>query len=478
MENIKSILLLPFSGLLLAALICVFILFSGLLGIGAMILFPFILLFFYFVFNHPSNALVITLVFAFMSIGMIRYMPSLPLGLTVDFALALTIVSALFQPNIKIDYSKINNGLMLVTLLWMAYNLAQLINPEARSIAAWFYAVRGTAIYMFMAVPLTLLFAHRNKDLNRFIKIILIFSLFAAIWGLKQYIFGVDAAENRWLNEGSRSTHVLLGHLRIFSFFSDAGQFGAGIAHAGVIAMVLAMGPFKVKYRILLALGGLLFFYLMILSGTRGALIVPIAGALTYLFASKNFKIMLAGLLALGMVFVFLKFSNIGNENFQIRRMRSALDPEDASLNVRFENQMKIASYLSGRPFGGGIGTSGSWGKRFSPGTFLAETPNDSWYVKIWAEMGIVGLLLHLGILFYIGLMALFKIWKIKDRELRQKLLALLSGYVGIAIASYGNPLLGQMPTGIILYMSWSYFFLSQNLDEEITTQKAISNHA
>ncbi|MEX0882289.1 MAG: O-antigen ligase family protein [Cyclobacteriaceae bacterium] len=475
MENIKSTLLLPFTGLLLAVVIGVFILFSGIFGIGAMIMFPFILLFFYFVFIHPANALAITLVFAFISIGMIRYMPSLPLGLTVDFALVLTIFSALFHPKFKIDFSKIKNSLMLVTLIWMAYNLAQLINPEAKSITAWFYAVRGTAIYMFLTVPLTLLFAHSYKDLNRFIKIILIFSLFAAIWGLRQYLFGVDASENRWLNEGSRSTHVLFGNLRIFSFFSDAGQFGAGIAHTSVIATVLALGPFKYKYKILFALGGILFFYLMILSGTRGALIVPIAGILTYLFASKNFKIMLAGLLALGMVFVFLKFSNIGNENYQIRRMRSALDPEDPSLNVRFENQRKFASYLSERPFGGGIGTSGSWGQRFSPGTFLAETPNDSWYVKIWAEMGIVGLVLHLGILAYIGLMALIKIWKIKDEKLRQKLLALLSGYVGIAIASYGNPLLGQMPTGIILYMSWAYFFLSQDLDKEITSQKTIS---
>jgi hypothetical protein len=57
---------------------------------------------------------------------------------------------------------------------------------------------------------------------------------------------------------------------------------------------------------------------------------------------------------------------------------------------------------------------------------------------------------------------------KVKDPRLRQKLLALFAGYVGIAFSSYGNPILGQIPTGIILYMTWAYLFLAQDLDREI----------
>lgn len=363
---------------------------------------------------------------------------------------------------------------MAVTLLWMAYNVAEIFNPEARSVTAWVYAVRGTALYMFLTVPLTLLYANTEKDLNRMIKIIFTLSILASFWGLRQYYIGLDFAENRWLDAGSRSTHVLFGNLRVFSFFSDAGQFGAGIAHSAMIALVLALGPFRVKQRLIFASCALLFFYLMIMSGTRGALMVPVAGSLAYLFASKNFKLMAIGLGALSLVFIFLKFTSIGNENYQIRRLRSALDPNDASLNVRLENKAKFSAYLKNRPFGGGIGTSGFWGQRFSPGTFLAETPNDSWFIKIWAEMGIVGLYLHIGILAFIGLMGLLRIWQVKDPRLRQKLLALFSGYVGIAAASLGNPLLGQMPTGIILYMSWAYLYLAPKLEPNATK---LDNH-
>lgn len=458
----------PLTALALSLVLSVWVVQTGIVGIGLMFVIPFALALVIFMMSHPNKALAAGLVFAFVSIGATRYITNLPLGLSVDFALASTIISALFHTNIKTDFSKLNNSLMLVTLIWMGYNVAEIFNPEARSIAAWVYAVRGTALYMLLTVPLTLLYANKPSDLNRLFIIVFIFSILASFWGLRQFYIGLDAAENRWLDAGSRSTHVLFGNLRVFSFFSDAGQFGAGIAHAGVMAMVLALGPFSFKKKIIFAVMALLFFYLMIMSGTRGALIVPVAGSLAYLFASKNFKLVAFGLLGLALVFSFLKFTTIANQNYQVRRMRSALNPDDPSLNVRYMNQKKFAAYLKTRPFGGGIGTSGSWGQRFSPGTFLAETPNDSWYVKIWAEMGIVGLYLHLAILAYIAGMGLLKIWKVKDPRLRQKLLALFGGYVGIAAASYGNPILGQMPTGIILYMSWAYFFLAEDMDKSL----------
>lgn len=326
---------------------------------------------------------------------------------------------------------------------------------------------------MMLAIPLTLLYANKVADLDRFIKFIIFFSVLASIWGLKQFFLGPDQAETTWLNEGkNRSTHVLFGVLRIFSFFSDAGQFGAGIAQSGVIATVISLGPFSWKTRIIAAICGLLFFFLMILSGTRGALIVPVAGMMSYLFASRNFKLLIAGMLMMGAIFVFLKYTTIGQQFYQVQRMRTALDPNDASLRVRLTNRVIINDYLKDKPFGAGIGTSGSWGQRFTPGTLLAETPNDGWYVRIKAETGVVGLYLHVGILFFIGGVGLYKTMQVKDNKLRQKLLALFAGYVGIAASSYGNPLLGQIPTGIILYMSWAYLFLAQDLDQQIEETK------
>ena len=124
---------------------------------------------------------------------------------------------------------------------------------------------------------------------------------------------------------------------------------------------------------------------------------------------------------------------------------------------------------MASRPFGGGIGSSGNWGQRFTPNTFLANTPTDSWYVMIWAEQGVVGLLLHLGILFYVLIKSSYYImFVIKDDWLKTQLTALTAGMLGIMLASYGNGILGQMPTGIIMYMSFAFMFMGPQFDEQI----------
>ncbi len=437
-------------------------------GIAIPFVIPILAGFAFYIFGHPRRALDMTLISSFLAIGVIRYVGNIPLGLTVDFFLIMTMVVALFHRSVKSDFNKLNTGVMWCAVIWMLYCTAELFNPEAVSRAAWVYAVRGLALYMFLTIPLTLLYANKVQDLNRFIKIIIILSVLAALWGLKQFYFGPDYAETAWLNVGkNRNTHVLFGELRVFSFFSDAGQFGSGIAHSGVIAAVIALGPFSIKTRILSGFCALLFFLLMILSGTRGALIVPVVGMLVYLFASRNFKLLAAGVMVMVAAYAFLQYTTIANDIYQVRRMRTALDPNDASLQVRLVNRAVIKDYLKDKPFGGGIGTSGSWGERFSPGTLLAETPNDGWYVRVRAETGVVGLYLHVGILLYIGLVGLYKSMKIKDEKLRHKLLALLAGYAGIAASSYGNPLLGQIPTGIILYISWAYLFMADDLEKQ-----------
>ncbi|HQQ13227.1 MAG TPA: hypothetical protein PK855_08685, partial [Bacteroidales bacterium] len=57
--------------------------------------------------------------------------------------------------------------------------------------------------------------------------------------------------------------------------------------------------------------------------------------------------------------------------------------------------------------------------------------------------------------------------FRVRSPELRGVLAALMSGFTGIMGASYGNGVLGQMPTGILIYVSWGFIFMSQQLDRE-----------
>jgi hypothetical protein len=362
---------------------------------------------------------------------------------------------------------------MTAVLIWFAYTVFEIVNPEARSFEAWFYAVRGVSLYFVSTIPLALILLYREEDLNKFINIWFGLSLFATFWGMKQMIIGVDAAEQFWLDSGAKATHVLFGKLRVFSFYSDAGQFGAAQAHTGVVAGILAMGPCKTKKRkYFYIFTSLLSLYGMAISGTRGALFVAITGFAIYFLVSNNMKIIIPGIIMGVLAFGILKFTTIGQNNDQVRRMRTALDPNDASLMARLENQQKLKVYLASRPIGGGIGSAGSWGQRFSPGSFLATTPLDSWYVKIWAESGIIGLTIYISmLLFLIGNRFLF-IFKMQDSELKFKLGALFGGFFGVCFASYGNQIFGQFPTGSVIYLSLVFMFLGETFVKKASLKK------
>jgi len=437
--------------------------------IGILIAIPIAIMLLVYIFQHPVNGLWMTVLAAFFAIGLTRYLPG-PLGLSIDFLLVLTILAAVFHLKAKPEVDNLKNMLFVMTIVWFLYCLLQLINPEARSTAAWFYAVRGVGLYMVLTVPLALLYLGKEKYINTFLTLIFACSMLGVLWGMRQYIFGPDNAEWAWLDSGPKSTHLLRGKLRIFSFFSDAGQFGASMGHTLVIAGILFLGPFSNQKKIIFGAIALACLYMLILSGTRGALFVPAFGLLGFVISSRNFKLLMAGLIFMGGTYGFLKYTDIGNDIAEIRRIRTALDPNDASFQVRLANQRKYKEYLKTRPFGGGIGTAGTWGIRFSPGTFLAETPTDSWYVKIWGETGIVGLSLHLTMIISIMFAGIVIIWRLRNEQLRWKIMALHSGFIGIAFASYGNPIFGQLPTGIIIYISWAFLFMSPSFDSKRST--------
>lgn len=183
---------------------------------------------------------------------------------------------------------------------------------------------------------------------------------------------------------------------------------------------------------------------------------------------------MVAGFFLIILIYVFFKFTTIGNNNQQIRRMRTGFDPNDRSLQVRLENQKKLKAYLASKPFGGGIGHAGIKAQRYLPNAFLSNVATDSWYVMIWAEQGIVGLVLHVFILFFIIIKSGYLImFKLKDPEIKLKMSALTAGMFGIMVAAYGNEILGTPPTGILLYISMAIMLNARQFDIDDSKNRA-----
>lgn len=450
LENPKEILLL-FGAIVFIALILAKL---QVVGVGLLFALIFGSVYFYLLFKNPTIGFYTAIGLNFVILGIGRYVQGLPLGFAIDGIMVITFLAIIFSRfRERVDWSPANKDITILAGIWLGYCIFQLVNPEARMIEPWI-AGRGIGFYFFFFVILTFMLIDNNKKLDTFLYVWGAFSLLATFKGTIQMIFGVDYAEQAWLDNGGAETHILFGKLRVFSFFSDAGQFGGNQGYAGVVFIIYSMAK-KGITKIFFLTVGILGLYGMMISGTRGSIAVPFAGFMTFFVLRKNIKILSVGVLFVAIIFVFFKFTMIGNGNDQIRRMRGAFDPNNKSLQVRLDNQKILKGYLASRPFGGGIGHAGDKAQRFLPHAFLSNVATDSWYVLIWAELGVIGLTLHLIILFYVFGKASYKVmFVIRDPITKLKISALIAGMAGVMMASYGNAILGGMPTALLFYAS------------------------
>jgi len=444
--------------------------YMGLKGIGAattILAGPVLLSFGIICFLKPRIALLTSLILSFFISGLTRYLP-FQWGLGIDILLFIALLRILLVDMKSQDKNKFNKDFIIWSLVWMAYVFLQIINPEAQSIQAWFYAMRGNGFYQFMTFLLVVCVISRKEQVEKLLHLLITLSVLGSLWAIKQKYIGLDAVEYDWLwVDGHHDEHVLFGVLRAFSFYSDAGQFGASQAMFTLLCFILALGPWKTKYRLMLFLCAIITFIGFGISGSRGALAIPAFGGIAFLILSKNFKLLTFGLISMFLTLYLLKYTHVAHGVEQVRRMRTALDSDNPSLNARLKNQKTFGNHLRSRPFGGGIGSAGYWGERYSPNTVLAQTPTDSYYVKIWAETGIVGLCLHVLMLgYFIGKGALIS-WSLKTPRVRNVAVALYCSVVGILFASYGNQVYSQMPTGLIMSVFIPIIFLLPNMERK-----------
>ncbi|WP_339660590.1 O-antigen ligase family protein [uncultured Polaribacter sp.] len=441
-------------------------------GVGLLFALIFGSVYFFLLFKNPTIGFYTAIGLNFVILGIGRYVQGLPLGFAIDGIMVITFLAIIFSRfRERVDWSPANKDITILAAIWLGYCIFQIANPEARMIEPWI-AGRGIGFYFFFFLILTFMLIDTNKKLDTFLYVWGTFSLLATLKGTIQMLFGVDYAEQAWLDNGGAETHVLFGKLRVFSFFSDAGQFGGNQGYAGVVFIIYSMAK-KGLTKVFFLTVGILGLYGMMISGTRGSIAVPFAGFMTFFVLRKNVKVLSVGVIFVAIVFVFFKYTLIANGNDQVRRMRSAFDPNEPSLKVRLDNQKILKGYLASRPFGGGIGHAGDKAQRFLPHAFLSNVATDSWYVLIWAELGIIGLTFHLIVLFYVIGKASFKVmFVIRDPITKFKMSALISGMAGIMLASYGNAILGGMPTALLIYASMAIMSNPEIFEEDLNNKK------
>lgn len=466
-HSLKSKLLLPL-GLLAAIGLGWLTAKTGLLVLGLLVVLPLLVAAITLLFYNLRIGFLLLLSHAFLMYFLMRRIPGVPFSYFFEGLMAFMWLGILFHRTMTVDWKLVKNDLVYLALAWFALSLLQILNPAGASLAGYFSEIRTTALNWVLVVPLCFILFNQRRDLDTFLILILGFSLMAAFWGIKQLHIGLDAADQGFLDSGGAITHVLMGKLRVFSMYSDAGQFGASMAHMCLIALILALGPFKIRTKMVLAVTAMILLYGMLISGTRGAMFVLIPGIFVALFLSKKTKILITGGLIAVTVFCGLKFTTLGNGNYHIHRLRTSVNPEDESLNLRFHNQKRLAVIMQAFPFGGGLGIIGYNGHRYNEGHILTTVEPDSYWVKIWAMYGLVGFIIWFGFMLYILGKCAGIVWSIQNEALRYKLLALTSGAAGILFCSYGNEVINVYPSSIVIFLSWVFVFLGPQFDQQL----------
>ena len=436
---------------------------SGITAFAAICILPVLAIFLFLALRHPNALFWYIFSINYFVMGLVRY-GYIPVQVTVVTVLpqVLLIVALIVHP--RKGKNSLGTPMIFAIMLWTFYLIIQVFNETCGlpiSIGNWLTNLNFFSLYFILAYVLISKVINTPENIMRFLRLWAIFSIIATYWAWRQKNIGWDQAEWRWLVSGAMRTHMIGGSIRYFSFFSDAANFGCNMGASAALFYILALTSKLKKDKILFSVTGVFCTYSFFASGTRSGLVCFMVAIMLYVFLAKSLKLATT-VIVLGGLFVFvMAFTNIGEGNMQIRRMRSAFNTNDASLNVRDLNKQALKKYLQDAPFGMGINIDEGKIPKFNKYKIVYETPNDSTYVFFWQRTGIVGVYVFsiMNIIILLG-GCIITFFRLNNKACKGIAAALCCGFLGIQAGGYANHILMQYPNLILFYGGMAIVYL------------------
>ena len=401
--------------------------------------------------------------------------PELPVPMSLpNEMLELALLAIAIIDVEKSRFERIGNIMFFALAAWCAYCTLEVLNNTCNlgiNVGAWYTGARMMAFQLMYAFLVFTICISSPKQLIQYLYIWGLLALFAVIWVWKQQYIGLTQNEFNWLYYGpGQSTHLLQAGtlIRYWSIYSDAANYGVGIASTGVAFVIFGITAKikKIKYFCLIVGGACIWG--MFPSGTRTATACLMAGFMAYIFLSKSFKIAIPFTILFAFFAFILVFTNIGNGNQQIRRMRSAFDKKDASANLRSINQATMRKYMKEAPWGIGVGMGMDNVPANNKYRRMATIAPDSEYVFIWLRAGKVGLITFLittAIMLFGACWIVF--FTLKSSSLRGIGAGFCCAFVSQQLGGYGNQVLMQFPNCLVFYGGLSIVYILPWIEKE-----------
>jgi hypothetical protein len=398
----------------------------------------------------------------------------IPMSLWDEMIEIILIIIAVVDIRQYSHFGKCINLMLFSIIIWFCFCFIELFNNTCGlgiDINSWFTSARLMALHLIWILLVFSIYVSSPQILIQYLRLWAILSLFSVYWTWKQKNIGFTPTENAWLYFGPGArTHVLNGGslIRYFSTFSDAANYGCNAAATAVALFIIGITN-KIKWEkvffLIISIG---VIWGMFQSGTRTAIFCLAAGFLVYVVLAKSFKIAIPFGIAFALFMAFLMFTDIGNGNQQIRRMRSAFDKNDASANVRDVNKAAIKKYLQDAPWGIGIGSSRDNIPANNKYQILSTIPPDSEYVYIWVHTGVIGITVFLVCMLIMWLGACWIVmFKLKSPSLIGIGGGLCSAFIAIQLGAYANQVLYQYPNGLTFFGGLAIVYILPYLESD-----------
>jgi hypothetical protein len=398
----------------------------------------------------------------------------IPMSLWDEGLELILIAIAILDASQESRFGRSVNLMLFAILIWCGLCTLELLNDTCgmgMDVAAWFSSFRLYALHLVWIILVFSIYISSPERLIQYLKVWALLSLFSAFWTWKQKNMGFTPREYAFVYYGAgTATHLLNGGslIRYFSTFSDAATYGCYAASTGVAFIIMGITS-KIKWdRIFFLIIGVCVIWGMFQSGTRTAIFSLAAGFMLYIVLSKSFKIAIP----FGIFFVFfmsfLIFTNIGDGNQQIRRMRSAFDKNDASANVREINKEAIRKYLRDAPWGLGIASTQANIPANNKYRKLSDIPPDSEYVYMWVHTGVIGICVFV---FCMALMLAGACWVVMFKLKSPSLIGIGGGlcaaFAAIQLGAYANQILFQYPNGVTFFGGLAIVYVLPYIEPE-----------
>jgi len=422
----------------------------------------------YSVVAYPKLGILVFLTMAYLIMFISRMgIVHIPLGTLMDAMEGLFILSVFINQKKKKDWAMFKGPVSIMILVWIGFNLLEVVNPAADSKEAWLYTIRSVALVM-LTYFVFVYYIDSKKFIRLIFKLWIVLALFGAFYAVKQERIGFFSFEEAYLHSNPVVEQLLFigGVWRKFSIFSDPVAFAYNMITAIMLCVGLMTGPTSRLKKIILGFFILFFIYAMLSSGTRGAYVLLPVTLLMLAILKYSRKVLLlvcvSAVFIVGLIFV-------PTSNPTLYRFQTAFKPSnDASFNVRAINQKRIQPFVLSHPLGGGLGATGVWGAKFSPGSFLSSFPPDSGYVRVEVENGWLGLLIFCIFMFTALATGINGYFKIRDPELKSYCVACILIAFALNFGNYPQEALVQFPSNIYFYLALAIMTVSVRMDKQL----------